>query len=64
MERWEYTSFKVETKGFQGGILDVEDLNAELNELGEQGCELVSCVATNRAQGATREVTAILKRRK
>jgi hypothetical protein len=64
LEKWEYTSIKAETKGFTGGILELEAFNAKLNELGEQGWELVSCVSTNAAYGTTREVIAVFKRRK
>ena len=64
MEKWEYTSFKVGTSGFSGGILDVENFNDELNEFGEQGWELVSCISTNMGHGATRDVVAVFKRRK
>lgn len=63
MDRWEYTSLKVETKGFQGGILELEDFNYELNKFGSQGWELVSCVSTSRGQGATREIIAVFKRK-
>lgn len=64
MEKWEYKSIKFKTKGFVGGILDTENLNYELNVLGEQGWELVSCISTNEAYGQSREVIAVLKRRK
>jgi hypothetical protein len=64
MGKWEYTSFKVETKGFSGGILDTEDFDSKLNEFGEQGWELISCISTNMGQGATREIVAVFKRRK
>jgi len=64
LERWEYTSIKVETKGFMGGILETEDFDYKLNNLGEQGWELVSCLTTSSGQGTTREVVAVLKRRK
>lgn len=64
MERWEYTSIKVETKGFMGGILDIEDFNYELNRFGEQGWELVSCLTTSSRNSATKEVVAVFKRRK
>lgn len=63
MDKWEYTSFKVRTSGFGGGILDIEKFNADLNELGEKGWELVSCISTNMGHGATRDVVAVLKRR-
>lgn len=64
MERWEYISFKVKTKGLQGGILEIEDFDYELNIFGEQGWELVSCISSNMAQGATREIIAVFKRKK
>jgi hypothetical protein len=64
MEKWEYTSFKIKTKGFSGGILDIDDFDAKLNEFGEQGWELISCISTNMGQGATREIVAVFKRRK
>ncbi|MET7044427.1 DUF4177 domain-containing protein [Clostridium botulinum] len=64
LDKWEYTSIKVETKGLLGGILEIEDFNFKLNELGEQGWELVSCISTNQDDGKTREVSAVFKRRK
>lgn len=64
MERWEYLSIKVETKGFMGGILDIDEFDYQLNKLGEQGWELVSCFSTNSGQGTSREVIAAFKRRK
>ncbi|NMA85976.1 MAG: DUF4177 domain-containing protein [Tissierellia bacterium] len=38
--------------------------NSKLNELGEQGWELVSCISTNAGYGITREIIAVFKRRK
>jgi hypothetical protein len=64
MEVWEYKTMKVETKGFTGGILDIEDFNSEINALGEKGWELVSCFTTNRGEGASREAVAVFKRKK
>lgn len=64
MERWEYTSIKVETKGFMGGILDIEDFNYELNRFGEQVWELVPCLTTSSRHSATKEVVAVFKRKK
>lgn len=63
MDRWEYKSLKVATKGFAGGILELEIFEKELNNLGSQGWELVSCFDTNQAQGASREVVAVFKRK-
>lgn len=47
-----------------GGKLEIEDFNFKLNELGEQGWELVSCIPSNEGNGKTREVSAVFKRRK
>ena len=64
VERWEYRSIKRETKGFMGGILDTDDFDSQLNQLGDQGWELVSCLATSYGEGTTREVIAVLKRKR
>lgn len=64
MEKWEYVSIKVETKGFNGGILDTENFDRQLNNLGDKGWELVSCFSTTQGHGASREVIALFKRRK
>jgi len=64
LEKWEYTSIKVEPKGFMGGILDVSHFDNELNNFGEQGWELVSCFSTAQDGGKSREIVAVFKRRK
>jgi hypothetical protein len=64
LEKWEYRTIKAELKGFLGGILKIEDFDFELNKLGEQGWELVSCFVTNAAEGYSREAIAVFKRRK
>lgn len=64
LDKWEYKSIKFETKGFMGGILEIEEFNHQLNNFGEEGWELVSCVSTSQGQGTTREVIAIFKRKK
>lgn len=63
MERWEYSTIKMQTKGFLGGILEIQDFDAELNKMGNEGWELVSCFDTNQSEGATREVVAVFKRK-
>ena len=64
LEKWEYTSIKVESKGFMGGILDISHFDNELNKFGEQGWELVSCFSTTQDGGKCREIVAVFKRRK
>lgn len=48
MDRWEYKTLKIATRGFAGGKLDEIEFERELNELGEKGWELVSCFDTNK----------------
>lgn len=64
MDRWEYKTIKFGLKGFSGGILETEDFDYELNKLGEQGWELVSCFTANAANGYSRDAIAVFKRRK
>ena len=64
MDQWEYTTIKMDTTGFLGGLVDLQALEASMNELGSQGWELVCAFDTNQSQGASREVIAIFKRRK
>ena len=42
MKRFEYKTLKIEPKGFWGTKLDPEEIDKILNELGRQGCELVT----------------------
>lgn len=62
MEKWEYKSTKLETRGMMGGILELDEFNSKLNMLGSQGWELVSCMTTSRGNGYTREAIAVFKR--
>lgn len=50
------------SSGWFGGKIDGEQFNTRLNELGEQGWELVSAFDTNRQEGGTRDVVAVFKR--
>lgn len=64
MEQWEYNTMKVKLEGMMGGILDTEEFTSQLNYLGAQGWELVSCFSTNGGNGYGREAIAVLKRKK
>lgn len=62
--KWEYKTLAFAATGwFLGGKLDGQAMTDRLNELGAQGWELVSVFDTNMAQGSTRDVFAVLKRR-
>ena len=61
--KWEYKVIKIDTKGFfLGGEFDQNSFEQILNELGEQGWELVSAFDTNVEGGKSRHVVAMLKR--
>jgi hypothetical protein len=60
---WEYKTLKLGTKGFFGGKVEDTKLEKALNDLGRQDWELVSIFATSQAQGQSRDVVAVLKRR-
>lgn len=64
MQTWEYKTIKLETKGILGGILDVNQFDSYLNQLGAEGWELVSTFDTNQVEGVSREAIAVFKRRR
>ncbi|WP_066305735.1 DUF4177 domain-containing protein [Bacillus sp. FJAT-29814] len=64
MDRWEYKSIKFKPGGFFGGKLDESEFENELNEYGNKGWELISCFDTSFGQGTSREVIAVMKRKK
>jgi hypothetical protein len=63
MDKWEYKSLKFEVKGFFGGVLDTEQFDSVANKHGQEGWELVSCFDTNYAQGGSRYIIAVFKKR-
>ena len=61
--KWEYRTVMFEASGwFLGGKLDGEKFNTHLNQLGEEGWELVSVFDTNVQGGGSRDIVAVLKR--
>ncbi|MDR0858090.1 MAG: DUF4177 domain-containing protein [Oscillospiraceae bacterium] len=62
MQNWEYRTESFKTDGFLGGNLHTDFFNEELNKLGKDGWELVSCFDTNESGGNTRLVIAVFKR--
>lgn len=63
VDRWQYQTVRFDLKGFLGGILDLDTFQATLNEMGAEGWELVSCFDTNMAEGQSRHVIAVFKRK-
>lgn len=63
MQKWEYRTVKVDAKGMLGGVVDVQELDQLLNQLGQQGWNLVSVFDTNMmVHGTSREIVAVFKR--
>ena len=61
-KQYEYRVVTMDTKGWSGGILNVEETQETLNQLGEQGWELVSTVSTHMGNGITRCIVHYFKR--
>jgi len=64
MEQWEYKTWKYKTGGFLGGKIDEEEFDAQLNQFGKEGWELVSCFDTSVYQGQSRDIVVVFKRRR
>lgn len=62
--QWEYQTVKLGTRGVLGGIVDTDDFDMHLNELGESSWELVGVFDTSQSGGQTRDVVAVFKRPK
>ncbi len=60
--QWEYKTVKYKPGGMMGGKVDEYEFEEQLNRLGYEGWELVSCFDTNSTHGQTREVIAVFKR--
>ncbi|HEX2946674.1 MAG TPA: DUF4177 domain-containing protein [Clostridia bacterium] len=63
MDTWEYRTIQLEAKGFMGGIVDMSTFQNELNDLGRDGWELVTCFDTNMSYGQTRYIIGVFKRK-
>ena len=64
MEKFEYKVMTFDTKGFWGGSVEVNQLEKQLNQLGNDGWEMVSCTSTNQSYGASKSIVCIFKRKK
>ena len=62
MEKFEYKVVTYDTKGLWGGIIDHDQLENQLNMLGNDGWELVSSTSTNQAYGSSKSIVCIFKR--
>ncbi len=63
MDKYEYKVVVYDTKGFFGGKVEVEQIENQLNLLGSNGWEMVSCTSTNQSYGSSRSIVCIFKRK-
>lgn len=61
---WEYKTIKMKARGVIGGLVDTEELDARLNEMGARGWELVNVFDTSASYGYSRLIIAVFKRPK
>lgn len=60
--KWEYQTLMLRATGLMGGKFDAAQLDRAMNDLGQQGWELVTAFDTNEAYGSTRDVVVLFKR--
>ena len=62
MNKYEYKVVVYDTKGVFGGKVDSKQLEAQLNMLGYEGWEMVSCTSSNQSYGSSKSIVFIFKR--
>ena len=61
-QKWEYHIISLDTRGIFGANVDFQSLYTRLNELGDDGWEVVSAAPVSAGQGYSQEVLFVLKR--
>lgn len=61
-QRWEYHVLSLDTRGIFGANVDIQSLYTRLNELGDQGWEVISSSPVTAGQGHAQEILFVLKR--
>ena len=64
MDKFEYKVVTYDTKGFWGGNVETYQIEDQLNMIGNDGWEMVSCTSTNQSYGASKSIVCIFKRKK
>ncbi len=63
MEKYEYLTHVSKVEGLFGGDVEINTMQLELNQFGNDGWELVNSVCVNLKLGATSKIVNILKRK-
>lgn len=64
MDKFEYKVVTYDPHGFFGGNVEEYQIENQLNQLGNDGWEMVGCTSSNQSYGATKSIVCIFKRRK
>ncbi|MBQ3999780.1 MAG: DUF4177 domain-containing protein [Oscillospiraceae bacterium] len=64
MDKFEYKVVTFDTKGFWGGNVETMQIEEQLNLLGSNGWEMISCTSTNMSYGASKSIVCIFKRKR
>ena len=64
MDKYEYKVVAYDTKGFWGGNVEINQIEKQLNQFGNDGWEMVSGTSTNQSYGASKSIGCIFKRKK
>lgn len=64
MDKYEYKTLTHDIKGLWGGSVDADKFKNELNDLGNDGWELVSSFSTTQSYGSSKSIICIFKRKK
>lgn len=62
MAKWEYRVVEFQSTGALGGLVNTEEIEKALNELGEKGWEVTTSYSTSAGYGATRKLVYTLKK--
>lgn len=64
MDKYEYKTFRYDTKGLWGGKVETDQFEMALNRFGDDGWKMVSSFTTAQSYGSSRSVICIFKRKK
>ena len=62
MKKFEYRTKIIDAKGMWGGKVNLSEFDKTINEMGNDGWEMVTTTASNEAYGSTRYIICIFKR--
>ena len=63
MEKFEYKVVTYDTGGFAGGKVDALRMEEQLNLIGNDGWEMVSCTNSTQSYGASKSIVCVFKRK-